>query len=659
MKLKKLVACIALAYSSLSAQTLTQQAFETAEYSRSRALPSIKASSAYARGYTGKDSIIAILDSGIDVKNIEFSSRILAVKDFTSTGIQDTLGHGTHVAGIAAAAKNSVGMHGVAYDAKLLVGKVTSSGILFGSTAIQAASWAATSGADVANLSLNFRLSDAALKPTLIAPGVYKTQFTNTGTLPLGFNASQWKSAVPGEMVLVVAAGNDGTAWTGGLSQMATATDSNGNLLLGGRMIVAGNWNQQTNTSTGPNNNGAAHLCMVMVGTNCTDRYKMSDFYLLAPGTGITSAAITGVNSTGLNTMTGTSMAAPNISGAVAIVHQMWPQMSGSNIVRLLLATGDKTIKGYNIVQHGQGLLDLDRATRPIGQLAIPTTGRLTGPVLLTTNPLLLTGGSASIGNGTSVMVVDDYQRDFYLKGKSFTGYIRQAEFKPAQAAMPYLTRNNYTQFNNYTDRFTAAAEGYEVSLYRDTESSMFQLDIPVWADTKFVTGVFTEQMTWLGNMTNSFAGGGNNRPSTTHFSGLNFNKELHYGINTFGSVMHGITWTSSNSANIKNIGPVLSYTWNFGAEYKLPTSSIGAMVYQPVSVYKANADLTAPVGLDNEFNVVQNSRINLAADTKETRAGIFYKTKNFVAFIEHRQNFQGQYNVSNNAVGFNYSAKF
>ena len=224
---------------------------------------------------------------------------------------------------------------------------------------------------------------------------------------------------------------------------------------------------------------------------------------------------------------------------------------------------------------------------------------------------------------------------------------------------MPYITRNNYTQFNNYTDRFNASSNGYDVSLYQDSASAMLQLDFPVYTNMKLSTGVFTEQNTWLGNMTNSFAGGGNNTPSTTYFSGLNFNRELDYGINAFGSIMHGITWTSANSTNIKNIGPALSYTWNFGAEYKMAKSSIGAMVYQPVTVYRANADLNAPVGLDNEFNVVQHSRVNLAADVKETRAGLFYKMNNFVAFVEHRQNFQGQENVSTNAVGFSYSAKY
>jgi len=666
MKLKVLAASIALACGSLSAQSLTQKAFETSEYARSRALPSINASAAYARGYTGKGSVIAILDSGIDAKNSEFAGKILAVKDFTGQGnIIDTVGHGTHVAGIAVAAKNNIGMHGVAYDSQLLVGKITTSGLILGSTALSAASWAATSGADVANMSLNFRLSDAVLSNNvktnlaLIAPGVYKTFYTNTGKLPLGFDPLQWKALVPGEMVLVVAAGNDATAWTGGLSQLATAVDANGNLVLGGRMIVAGNWNSQTNQSTGPNSNGAAHLCMVMVNNACTDRYRMSDFYLLAPGTGITSVAVTEKSTTGVATMTGTSMAAPTISGSVAIIHQMWPQMSGANVVKLLLATGNKSIPNYNVNVHGQGLLDLERATRPIGALAIPTTGRLTGPVTFSTNPLLLTGGSASTGGLGGVMVVDDYQRDFYIKGSAFTGITKAKDFNPIQSAMPYRTLNNFTQFNNYTEQFSYTADSVNVDLFRDSESNMIQISMPIDRNVKFNTGMFTEQNKWLGNMVGSFNGFANNTPSTTFYSGLNLNKDVSDNLSSFASVGHGITYTSANSDNIKSIGTVLSYTWNLGLEYKMPNSSVGAMLYQPVTVYKAEADMYAPVGLDSNFNVIQQSRANLAADVRETRAGMFYKTKNLVAFIEHRQNFQGQANVSNTAVGFNYTTRY
>jgi hypothetical protein len=658
MKLKVLAASVALAVTQLHAQS--PAVWETSEYFRSRALDPVNADYAYMRGYTGKGSNIGIVDSGIDMSNAEFAKRIIAAKDFTTSGtMNDSVGHGTHVAGIAAAAKNSSGVHGVAFDANLIVAKVTNSQLVLSSTILSGASWASKAGADVVNVSSNFGLSQALLGAKLIAPGVYSTNFTNKTGIAGGQNPAQWAAAVPGNVVLVVAAGNDGTAWSGGLAQMATAVDSAGNLVLGGRMIIAGNWNSQSNKGLGPNSNSAATLCQVMVANVCKDTYKTSDFYLLAPGTGIASTVSTNINKLGLLTMTGTSMAAPVISGGVAIIHQMWPQMTGSNIVKLLLVTANKNLPGYNVNIMGQGMMDLERATRPIGNLGIPTTGRLAGSIAATVQPILLTGGSASTGGLGSIMLVDDFQRDFYTPAKLLTARTKTQEFKPAQASMPYMTRNNYTQFNSYSDKFTASHNGYEVALYKDAESNMLQIDIPVWADTKFVTGMFTEQTTWLGNMTNSFTGGGNNTPSTTYFSGLNFSKDLNYGVNAFGSLMHGVTWTSANSANIKNIGTVLSYTWNIGAEYKMTKSSIGAMLYQPVTVYQANADVTAPVGLDNEFNVIQHSRVNLAADVKETRAGLFYKTKNFVAFIEHRQNYQGQYNVSNNAVGFNYSAKF
>ena len=671
MKLKVLAASLALAYSSLHAQVQTG-AWLTSEYERSRSLSGINAAWAYSRGYTGKGSTIAIIDSGIDLKSPEFANRIRSVYDFTNSGTaNDTLGHGTHVAGIAAAAKNNIGTHGVAFNANLLVAKVTTSGLVTMSTVTKAANWANSYNADVANFSLGFGLKSTSIAAQLVSPGVYKTNVTNTGKTLGGLDLNSWKTAVNGEMVLVVAAGNDNTPWAGSLSQLATATDTNGNLVLGGRVIVAGNWNSQgvtkagkTTYGTGPNNNGAAQLCMVMIGTVCQDKYKVSDFYLLAPGTGITSTFPVDKNRTGLSTLTGTSQAAPAISGAAAIIREMWPQMTGSNVVKLLLVTGNKNIEGYNVILHGQGLLDLDRATRPVGNLGIPTTGRLTGPRHQSLDPILVTGGSASTGGVGSIIVLDDFDRDFAINSRVLTARTSNKDFNPQQAFMPYDSKNNYSLFNNYNQRFSSQAGNLEFALYQDTNNSnvqvpgMIEMSYKV-KDFKFTTAHFSEQATWLNN---SFLGV--NRESNTLVFGLGYEKAVFENTRTYANVMHGTTGIKSYSDKVNGLNTAYSYSWTAGVEQDIKNiGTLGLMAYQPASIYNAQANINMPVGLDANYNVIQSTRANLAADVKETRLGLYYKLTdrhtNAFGFIETRQNYRGQDGVKDTAVGLRFTGQF
>lgn len=120
----------------------------------------IHAPGAWARGGTGAGATIAIVDTGIDLGHPDLSGKVVPGTDLAgdqpcSPG-QDREGHGTHVAGIAAAATNNgIGVAGTAPDARLMPVRVLdSSGTGTSDNVKTGIRWAAEHGAHVINLSL-------------------------------------------------------------------------------------------------------------------------------------------------------------------------------------------------------------------------------------------------------------------------------------------------------------------------------------------------------------------------------------------------------------------------------------------------------------------------------------------------------------------------
>jgi thermitase len=116
---------------------------------------------------TGSESIkIAILDTGIEKTHSDLTGKITTEQNFTtSPSTNDENGHGTHVAGIAAAATNNAhGVAGSGYNASLLNGKVLSDdGSGYYSWIANGIIWAADQGAHVINLSLGGTSGSSAL----------------------------------------------------------------------------------------------------------------------------------------------------------------------------------------------------------------------------------------------------------------------------------------------------------------------------------------------------------------------------------------------------------------------------------------------------------------------------------------------------------------
>lgn len=170
-------------------------------FSKQWGLERIQAEGAWAIA-DGSGATIAIVDTGVDLDHPDLASKIVNLwdADFSgdtkSDGAQDENGHGTHVAGIAAAVTgNGIGVAGTAPGARILPVRVLDAD---GSgTITQVASgirYAADKGAEVINLSLGLASGTGQVAGFL-------------GDLDPVYNAIDyaWNKGA----VVVVAAGND------------------------------------------------------------------------------------------------------------------------------------------------------------------------------------------------------------------------------------------------------------------------------------------------------------------------------------------------------------------------------------------------------------------------------------------------------------------
>ncbi|MGN1033625.1 MAG: S8 family peptidase, partial [Intestinibacter sp.] len=131
----------------------------------------IAAQNMWKASYRGKGVKIAIIDSGCDINHISLKDNIAAVRNFTTEDMKnpnivtDRVGHGTHVAGIIAADGKNSSIVGVAPEARLYILKAidkTGSGKL--SWVVNAINYAVNLNVDIISMSLGMGVSDDKLE---------------------------------------------------------------------------------------------------------------------------------------------------------------------------------------------------------------------------------------------------------------------------------------------------------------------------------------------------------------------------------------------------------------------------------------------------------------------------------------------------------------
>ena len=296
-------------------------------------LAKIGAEAAWTRT-TGAGIRIGIVDTGIDLEHEDLAGKVVESISCVGSGgdpakcegsAQDDQGHGTHVGGIAAASKdNAKGIAGVAPDAQLVVAKVMNAqGTGAGSDVTAGIKWVVDHGAKVVNLSLG-------------DPAQPITALISENELKEGVDYAWSKGAIA-----VVAAGNSGT----GLGiEGANFGDMNA--------VIVGAAGPDDEAATYSTSTGEAKWAVAAPG-GAADGTKAHDIF--------STFWIKGQkNSYGYQA--GTSMAAPHVAGAVALL--LAQGYSPADAVMRLLDTADQGVGCESTSSTCRGRINVDRATQ-------------------------------------------------------------------------------------------------------------------------------------------------------------------------------------------------------------------------------------------------------------------------------------------------------
>ena len=290
---------------------------------------------------TGIGVTVAVIDSGSGpnpdlTQNLISGRSIIRGRLGDSTSDVDTVGHGTHVAGIISAQdNNTIGISGIAPNAKILPIRILDArGDGSESDLAQAIRFAVDQGVQIINLSLG--------------------STTQTGGLQLAL-----EYAAKNEVLVVAAAGNSGP--TSGITYPA-----------GNDLTLAVTAVDQTMNAPSFNQRGS-YIDISAPGINICSTVRVDAIVEI-------SRRCAGANEP-YTTMSGTSMATAHVSGVAALIYAARPNFSALQVREVIIATAkDIGIAGRDEI-FGAGLIDAYAVFKALGffpdKIVFPTVSSL------------------------------------------------------------------------------------------------------------------------------------------------------------------------------------------------------------------------------------------------------------------------------------------
>ena len=396
-------------YNSYISQGLSHD--QASERTQTLSIRMINAAAAYDRGWTGDGVTIGFYEYAIDSSHPELNGKVVdnpydEIEPGSYSNVVQTLEqaiqHAQGVAGVASAKRNEIGMHGVAYDSKIEFVSFQN---------------------ETFNKAIQDQYASGLFSEEVEEQEARAINYLNR-RVPIAFNASpgfyDWSEFTPEETEYI------DRSWLSALRQTSTSAANRTVWVYG-----AGNDSEPYPIGAGyypvhfPELRGHVIAAVALDSNGVIADYSnhcgaASTFCIAAPGRHYVPS---GPN--GYVTVQGTSLAAPTVGGSLAILKQAFPSLGNDELVTRLFATANKT-GIYEVASiYGQGLVDLDVATQPVGQGQIPIGNSVTGnsvPMNLSTvQPALPTGNAFSQGFiGRRVMILDELNTPFYVPLEAF-----------------------------------------------------------------------------------------------------------------------------------------------------------------------------------------------------------------------------------------------
>ena len=434
----------------------------------------INAAAAYARGATGEGETIAIFDTGILASHPEFSGAGKVIQPGISNAGADKR-HGTAVSAAAAARRDAgLNMHGVAYDATIAFREIpldTPDGTYrpinlttFSEDAAffaQLIDYATTHNAAIMNASFN---ENGAISTYDRAEVI--SEFADSAAVLAQANTDD-----ADKKIIVWAAGNGGSQRT--IDGEVAIHDS--------PEIYAGFGIYFPELQK----NIIAVVALDQDGTIA--RYSnrcgiAKDFCIAAPGSGIISALARRLPNNqysddyGYSPFSGTSFAAPIVSGSLAVLRQFFRgQIGNTELVTRLLATANREDIYADSDIYGHGLVDLDAATAPVGAMMTGLSGDpnrrpLTGTRFALSGDAFGTALQAQLAE-VEFAAFDELDAPFFFSAENWlTQAARNDGFKREQYD---ITLTPTSSFDGDTRRGTTLSLGFDHDEIQDARLSL------------------------------------------------------------------------------------------------------------------------------------------------------------------------------------------